>query len=98
MRVFMKPGAYAFTVIPYLPKSEASKILRQQIHESWRGELGRRHILAAWVKPRIANLDALYAEAMAEPAVFHERNIHCILRSYKDDSNLFFPAPEHAPE
>ena len=74
MRVFVKPGAYAFTVIPYLPKSEASRILFcQQIHESQRRGLRRRHIPAAWVKPRMANLDALYAEAMAEPAVFRER-------------------------
>jgi hypothetical protein len=71
MRVFIMPGAYAFTVIPYFPKSEAFKEnLRQQIHEQVRNDTP-----AAWVNPRIANLDAQYAAAMPEPALIRERTM-----------------------
>lgn len=70
MRVFVKPGAYAFTVMPCFPKSKASKkrILCQHTEES-SGLQEVAYIPAAWVKPRTANLDAVYAVRQPEPVL-----------------------------
>jgi hypothetical protein len=76
MRVFITPGAYALTVMSYFPKSEAFKENLSSINKSTNimnhGEKkpppAGNGVPAAWVKPRIANLDAQYAEAMPAPA------------------------------
>jgi hypothetical protein len=67
MRVSVMPGAYAFTVIPYLPNSCASKARHQFMDMEENGLVNGIGIPAACVRPRIANLDAPYAETMLAP-------------------------------